>query len=463
MIEQVQEQMSKRMQWALNHPAICLAPYNTIDIRHSSDKKQQIYQTCCCNLDEALFVPSNGDDAFAEIKQQQIEGEWPSSCYRCWKEEQNGGQSERLRAFAELPQDRFDAFVTDQSIGEFEFRIKFSNLCSLACRSCSASESSTFAKITKTDTDKLYEVDISDHEEHWQFITARIPVLMQKAQYFFVHFIGGETLIQPGMYKLLEWMVDQGFAPRINIRLTTAMTVNPSDALMNLLMQFASVDINLSIDSVGGNYQYVRWPARFSKIETNLEQLINYQSVLTVRNGRKIHVPRWKCAVSPVFSLNNIFYIDDWLEYWSQWYNRHGIMFHNFVANLTMQTNHLDVQALPTQYRPQLIASLRKCLLHPIFETYPAQLAAVYNFLNITIAELENNQPQAELWEKFLRHTAYFDQKTKLSFAIFNQRLYNILNTQDREKFRSIVENTNTESTLTQAMTFTKTDVQSQI
>jgi hypothetical protein len=128
-----------------------------------------------------------------------------------------------------------------------------------------------------------------------------------------------------------------------------------------------------------------------------------------------------------------------------------------------MQTNHLDIQALPTQYRSQLIASLRKCLLHPIFETYPAQLAAVYNFLNITIAELENNQPQEELWEKFLRHTAYFDQKTKLSFAIFNQRLYNILSTQDREKFRSIVENTNSESTLTQAMTFTRTNVQSQI
>jgi hypothetical protein len=102
-------------------------------------------------------------------------------------------------------------------------------------------------------------------------------------------------------------------------------------------------------------------------------------------------------------------------------------------------------------------------LLHPIFETYPAQLAAVYNFLTITIAELEDNQPQEELWEKFLRHTAYFDQKTKLSFAIFNQRLYNILSTQDREKFRSIVENTNSESTLTQAMTFTRTNVQSQI
>jgi len=454
MIEQVQDQMSKRMKWALNHPTLCPAPYTTIDIRHSDDKKQPVYQTCCCNLDESLFVPAAGTDVFAEIKQQQLEGEWPSACYRCWKEEANGGQSERLRAFAELPQDRFELFTETQEIREFEFRIKFSNFCGLACRSCTPFESSTFAKLTNAVVSEFYENDISEDAEHWSRITSQIPALIDKAEYFFVHFIGGETLIQPGMSKLLRWMVDQDIASRVNIRLTTAMTVNPSTELLELLTKFASVDINLSIDSVGQNYQYVRWPARFSKVEDNLESLITFRPSLTVKNGRKTSVPRWKCAVSPVFSLNNIFYIDDWLEYWYQWYRSHGIVFHNFVANLTMQTNHLDVQALPTQYRPQLAESLRKCLLHPIFDAYPNHLAAVYNFLNITIAELENNRPQPELWEKFLRHTAYFDQKTNLSIATFNQRLYNILTTEDQQKFKTIQHNTDPTIALTRAMIF---------
>jgi MoaA/NifB/PqqE/SkfB family radical SAM enzyme len=454
MIEQVQDQMSKRMQWALDHPTICLAPYNTIDVRHSSFKKQDIYQTCCCNLDESLFVPSTGNDAFAEIKQQQLEGEWPSACYRCWKEELNGGQSERLRAFAELPQDKFDNFVADQRINEFEFRVKFSNLCSLACRSCAAEESSTFSKITNSPVSELFEADISNNDVHWQFITTRIPELMKKAEHFFVHFIGGETLIQPGMIKLLTWMVRTKLAADVNIRLTTAITATPSTALMELLGKFRSVNINLSIDSVGENYQYVRWPAKFAKIESNLETLITYNAPLTIKNGRKVRVPKWKCAVSPVFSLNNIFYIDDWLDYWHQWYQQHSIVFHNYVANLTMQTNHLDVQALPAQYRPHLAAQLKQCLTHPIFETYPVHLVAIYTFLTLTIAELENNQYEPELWEKFLKHTAYFDQKTKLSFAEFNKRLYNILTTDDQEKFKTILINTNTSSSLTQAMTF---------
>ena len=150
MIEQVQAQMTQRMQWALNHPTSCLAPYTTVDIRHSENTAVKVFQTCCCNLDASLFVPSPGQDAFADIKQQQADGEWPSACYQCWKEEQNGGQSERLRAFAEIPQDRFEQFVENQTISEFEFRVKFSNFCSLACRSCAAEESSTFSKITNS-------------------------------------------------------------------------------------------------------------------------------------------------------------------------------------------------------------------------------------------------------------------------------------------------------------------------
>lgn len=454
MIEQVQEKMSQRVQWALNHPTICLAPYTTVDVRHSDNKKADIYQTCCCNLDDELFVPTPGPDAFADIKQQQLNGEWPVACYQCYKEEQNGGQSERLRAFAEIPQDRFEQFVKDQTVSEFEFRVKFSNLCSLACRSCKPRESSTYAKITNTKINDAFEIDISNDDVHWNFITSRIITLAKKTEFFFVHFIGGETLIQPGMIKLLQWMVRRGIASNVHLRLTTAITVNPSMELLELLSMFNSVDINLSIDSVGENYQYVRWPARFAKIESNLETLINYQSSLTIKKGRKVRVPKWKCAVSPVFGLNNIFYIDDWLDYWHQWYQQHGIVFHNFVSNMTMDTVHLDIQALPAQYRPHLSAQLKRCLTHPIFDAHPNHLAAIYTFLTLTIAELEHNQYQPELWEKFLRHTAYFDQKTKLNFAEFNKRLYNILTADDQEKFKTILVNTSKLSDLSQAMTF---------
>ena len=62
--------------------------------------------------------------------------------------------------------------------------------------------------------------------------------------------------------------------------------------------KFKFVRFNLSIDSVGTNYHYVRWPARFEKIERNVEHIIN-----------TLEPYKFGCSLDPVFSLNNIFYI----------------------------------------------------------------------------------------------------------------------------------------------------------
>jgi hypothetical protein len=461
MSEIIQSAIDQRMAQARQYPALCPAPYVTLDVRQSEHSNADIFQTCCCNLDAELFVPSAGADPFAEIKQQQAQGQWPEACRHCKWEEQNGGQSERLRSFVEMPQDRLDHFIESKKITEFEFRIKFSNFCSLSCRSCSPYESSTFGKITNTVVNENFEIDISEFDDHWKFITQTILEKYRQVPHFFVHFIGGETLIQPGMLKLLNWMVGQGIASAVNLRLTTALTVNPTTELMLLMSKFNTVDILLSIDSVGENYQYIRWPAKFEKIERNLDTLISYESKLTIHRGKKILKPIWKCAVSPVFSLNNIFYMDQWINYWYKWYQQRGFVFHNYAANLVAQTEHLDVQALPIQYRPALIELLQACLAHDIFQQYPDQMRGIYNFITTTIGELNTSPDRPELWDKYLRHTKYFDQKTKLQFAKFNERLYNLLTESDRLMLAEIDQQVSTTNSLTQAMIFKRTNVQS--
>jgi len=450
----LQTDIDRRLNWAKHNSTLCPAPYITMDVRRSQAVTQGVFKTCCCNLDDKLFVPTPGLDPFAEIKQQQFEGQWPAACHQCQWEESHGGVSERVRSFLEMPQDRLQQFILKRSIHEYELRIKFSNFCNLSCRSCSPYESSTYAKTTNSTVNEQFEVDVSDSDEHWQFITEHILEKVGRVPHFFVHFIGGETLVQPGMRKLLTWLIEQGLAPKVNLRLTTALTVNPSDELLNMLSQFNSVDMLLSIDGVGDNYSYIRWPARFDKIKTNLDNLVAYKATLTVSKGRKIMKPLWKCAVSPVFSLNNIMYIDDWLEYWCSWYEQKGFVFHTFVAHLVPQTVHLDLQALPVRYRSQLIELLTNCKSHRIFSQYPDQMRGVYNFLNSSIDELNTLPDDQELWQRFLKHTAYFDQKTKMKFAIFNKRLYSLLNDYDQAQFESMCNNIDTQSNITQAMKF---------
>lgn len=460
--------VDRRLLLAQQNPTLCIYPYVTLDTRYSELSSEPVYKTCCCNLDDRTFVPTPGADPFAEIKEQQLNEQWPEACWRCKKEEDHGGASERVNGFIGYIEDRLQSFVEKQMLPEFELRVKFSNFCNLACRSCSETESSTWARITSTPVNEKYEMDISNSPEHWELITTTILEKLPTVEHFYVHFIGGESLVQPGMKKLLNWMIAQGIAPRVHLRVTTALTVRPGYDLMTKMAQFRDVDINLSIDSTGTNYQYVRWPAKFEKIENNLATLMGHQTKLSIVAGKKTYTPRWRCLVTPVFSLNNIMYIDEFMTYWHNWFDQQHYSFPIQPINLTERTRHLDIEALPWAHRPQVIDYLQTCLTHDIFKQYPEHTRMLYNFLDSTIKELNTMPDSQDAWLKFLSHTAYFDKKTEQSFAILNERMYNILTVEDQHKFTAIFDQVDVEKQFSTEIShsvtfFKKLDVQSQI
>ena len=69
----------------------------------------------------------------------------------------------------------------------------------------------------------------------------------------------------------------------------------------------------------------------------------------------------------------------------------------------------------------------------------------LYNFIDSTINELLTRDESQEQWLKFLSHTAYFDKKTEQSFAILNERMYNILTVEDQTRFKDFVDQVDVE------------------
>lgn len=466
MTDTLKKSVDQRLLWAEQNPTLCIYPYVTLDTRYSEFSSEPVFKTCCCSLDDRTFVPSSVADPFADIKEQQLNEQWPEACWRCKSEEDHGGASERVNGFLGYIEDRLKSFVEKQTLPEFELRVKFSNFCNLACRSCTETESSTWARITNTPVSEQYEIDISTSTEHWELITTTILEKLPKVEHFYVHFIGGESLVQPGMKKLLNWMIAQGIAPRVHLRVTTALSVRPGYDLMSKMSQFRDVDINLSIDSVGDNYQYLRWPAKFEKIENNLATLMSHQTTLSIVSGKKTYTPRWRCLITPVFSLNNIMYIDEFMTYWSVWFDQQHYSFPIQPINLIDRTRHLDIEALPIRYRTALIEFLQTCVRHQIFKKYPNQTRVLFNFINSTIEELKNMPENQEQWLKFLSHNAYFDKKTDQSFAMLNERLYNLLDAPDKELIDIMTNDIDIEKQFSQEVTktvafFKKLDVQS--
>ena len=426
----------QRLAWAKSNPSFCTFPYSDISIRRDIDdctstNPTYIYSTCCCNLDTSKFSVKSFNDNMNQLKNSMEKGVLPDACWKCKKEEEENGQSERIRNILSIQKHDLIPIYENKKSQNFAIQIKFSNFCNLACRTCNATDSTTFGRVTKEDTYYNLSQDLSESNEYWQLITDIIKEKVNNyvsdgRNFFFLSLIGGETLLSPGALKLLDWLVDNNIAHKINLRMTTAISVNPSDKWLQQLNQFAQVDLGLSIDSVGENYHYVRWPAKFSKIENNLTSIINF--IKEHDNGK------FDYHLTPVFSLNNIFYIDDYLDYWYKWFKDNRVL-RVHSCSLVDGTKQLDVQALPIKYRPILKRLLEKCLTHPMLVEYPEQTIVLYGTIKSTIDELNNSIVDDRLWKHFLYYTAQFDVRTKTQFAIFNERLYNLLDDDDKKSF----------------------------
>lgn len=418
----------KKLEWAKKYPSLCVFPYNSIQIRQSSQQRGATDITCCCNLtQQSIDINSltNGvNNQLREIKHSMQAGVLPLACIKCKTEEAAGGQSERIRGLLEKSEEELVEFVNTQKIKRYDLMIVFSNLCNLSCRSCGSSNSTTYAKITNDTSLDYLSQDITEIDSYWQLITSTIVEKLPQQEHFDLHLMGGEPLIQPGLEKLFDWLIEHDLAKDITLKLTTALSANFTDKLLNYFKQFKFVRFNLSIDSVGDNYQYVRWPVKFEKIERNLEHIVTCLKPYT-----------FGCSLDPVFSLNNIFYIDNYLDYWSVWFDRTGHHFEIINTNLVLQTNLIDVQALPVKYRIHLIELLTKCLSHDIFVKHSSTTLHLYSFIVSTIEELKSWPDDSTLWNRFLKHTAEFDCRTNTQFSVLNDRLYNLLDNNDRVLF----------------------------
>jgi hypothetical protein len=428
-----------KLQWAKDNPSICFHPHKSIYIRQPANPRNtDILISCCCNLQTEKLKSMPVADPFKEVKDASLLAELPDACSKCKLEETNGGQSERIRDILGQSISTLDNFTNSYRSNEFEVRVKFSSLCSLACRSCSSTESTTYAKVTKDTRFNKLENDVSNYSEYWDYITTTILENINNTDVFYLHFLGGEAILQPGLIKLCNWLAEKELINKIKLRLTTSMAVPFNSELLKLFSQFQEIMIVMSIDSVGENYKYVRWPVEFSKIESNLADFVSYKESLP-------DPYKFKFIISPVFSLNNIFYINDYLTHWDFWLNEHKYVTYFVNTNLVAETNYLDIQALPIAYRKNLNDILTKSLSHSIFKNKFAEASHIYAFINSTIQELATWPDNNKLWNNFLYYTAEFDSRTNTKFSELNSKLYNIMSDEDVKNFTDKLLNVKTD------------------
>ena len=280
----------------------------------------------------------------------------PASCRKCFAEEEKGIVSKRQWE-TKVWEKRLDIdSIVEQTDADGNlpvnipyFDLRLGNLCQLKCVMCSPHDSSSWIKEWKLQKPKYKNKDLiaeqswdQDFDYTWYKKGSFLDSMKDQAQHIKeLYFAGGEPLLIPEHYAILEFMVDNGFSKHICIRYNSNGLELP-DKLFALWKHFEEVTFNFSIDAYGDKNDYIRYPSKWKDISTNLHKLD--------KAGPNIKV-NMACAVQ----LLNVAYIHELAEWkiQQQFNNINVLPFGGGLigTHLVYFPSYLNIRVLPQAYK----------------------------------------------------------------------------------------------------------------
>ena len=276
-----------------------------------------------------------------QLRQEFISGKRPSACHRCWAEEDAGKISLRQRQLEYFPNDYKDFIKSgDWLAGPKTAVFKTSNVCNLACRSCAGWDTNSYAKEGKyyADTYNTTTENNGQIKKHNRFIPLLPPKHMDFSQYYSIahnlekiDFFGGEPFLNITQLELLEYLVEKGLSKSITLYYSTNCTNYPTERLQRAWNNFKRVEISMSVDGLGAEFEYMRYPGNWLEALQVIDYIIALKS--------KLDCEIYTMAAITVSSLN-VWIVDpliDWVK------NTIG----DYYINMVQGPAYLAVHILP--------------------------------------------------------------------------------------------------------------------
>ena len=298
------------------------------------------------NLNTATFKQIQDSNNMKSLRQEFLTGKQPTTCRKCWNEEDSGRTSKRMHTLNRLKHIVQNQEWTEDARPLLFLDLKLGNICNLKCRICGSWSSSQFAAEELKFTDRPKE---SFHYQMlkqgaWprenQMFWQEIELISDQIQY--IEFTGGEPFMIEEHFDMLRGLVARGIAGQIEIHYNTNGTQFP-DYAEDIWRHFKLVEIAISIDDIGARFEYQRTNAVWKEVYTNLEKF----KQLRRRNS---NIELQACCTVNIF---NVYY----LETVANWLDRQGF---NFVYwNMMHDAAHFSISHLPVKVKQAVTKKLK--------------------------------------------------------------------------------------------------------
>jgi len=364
---------------------------------------------CCMYRDEDLkhslgsetIAVNFNQEAFIEVRQALSAGIRHSKCNWCFEEEDAGRKSKRQR-----DNDKYKDWLSKGNApfnGLAKFELNLGNTCNLKCRTCGSHSSSTWMEedfdineSSRYPTYKLFADNMKKYHQHyddespfWDDLEANLSTIKQ------FDFYGGEPFMSKKMWKILEVAVEQGYAKDIEIHYATNGTQWPTDKV-EIFQHFRHVHLSFSVDGIGEQFEYMRYPAKWNEVQENMRKAI-------ALNERFKNLYLGWCITLSTLNITGLPRI---LE-------EHQKNFKDFgpYLNLVHGPIQYNLGQLPADIKEYVVGILESIPKDTVDQyMYEQHIPGIINFI-------KNGVPNPASWERFKERTRVHDQYRKQNFA----------------------------------------------
>jgi len=238
----------------------CVSPWYNKEIIF-----QDVDRFCCWATKSAVR---------SEVQLKMINNELPSECVKCQHAEARGelSQREQENVFLDYMLDtdikRIEENVINGDVDPITFQIKLNNICNGACVTCGTENSSTWVKLEKVGI--INKISNEQIAKIINFSTVKS-----------IKLLGGEPFLSDTTYWILGELVKHNNT-NCFVSLITNGTIKLPKKQLGLLSKFALLNICVSIDAVGKEFEYIRYPLSWDSVKNNLLELANVCSDISV-------------------------------------------------------------------------------------------------------------------------------------------------------------------------------------